>query len=58
MKYSSIKFTVDELDALQDELLSLINVNDKESVEREENWYNGYDVKTNLMIRGKRIYIE
>ena len=56
-KIRTLKFEIDELGTAQDALLSLVDANDKESVEREEKWYYDYDVKTNLVIKEASMHI-
>ena len=56
-KIAHVKHAMDELGDIQDELISLIDEQDKEAMETNEKWYNNYIKKSSLAIKEAREYL-
>ena len=54
-KINKVKYAVEELGVVQDELIGIID--DDATVAEETEWYDGYDVKANLAIKDGRRYL-
>ena len=54
-KINNVKYAVEELGVVQDELIG--SIDDDANVDEETEWYDGYDVKANLAIKEGRRYL-